>query len=255
AFSTFGISSYPGNFLNAGQCIFAIDSTAGATWMGSDAPMLDIHKEQVVRFNTRVMPIPQFDPEHPKMISQGPSVCVFSKENSQEVLASWLFVQYLLTNEIQMGYAETEGYLPVTLKAQNSAEYRDYVSRKGEDNKEHYSIKIEASELLMKYTADTFVTPVFNGSASLRSAAGQLIENTVKGARRKQEMNGQFIEKLYDEVRSLYRLDQIGAGAEKEGEKKELPTESVVLLALIPGIWIVILSYKLWQSKKARRKN
>ena len=29
SFSTFKISGYPGNFLNAGQCIFAIDSTAG----------------------------------------------------------------------------------------------------------------------------------------------------------------------------------------------------------------------------------
>lgn len=43
AFSTFKISSYPANFLNAGQCIFAIDSTAGATWMGPDAPLIDIH--------------------------------------------------------------------------------------------------------------------------------------------------------------------------------------------------------------------
>ena len=34
AFSTFKISSYPGNFLNAGQCIFAVDSTAGSTWLG-----------------------------------------------------------------------------------------------------------------------------------------------------------------------------------------------------------------------------
>ena len=259
AFSTFGISSYPGNFLNAGQCIFAIDSTAGATWMGSEAPMLDIHKEQVVQFHTKVMPIPQFNPEEPKMISQGPSVCVFGKENDQEVLASWLFVQYLLTNEIQMDYAETEGYLPVTLKAQNSAEYRDYLSRKGEDNKEHYSVKIEASELLMKHTADTFVTPVFNGSASLRSAAGQLIENTVKGARRKQEMNDAFITKLYAEVESLYRLDQIGkaaAEAKDSGEavSKPLPTESVVLLAVIPCVWLVIGAFKLWEKKKARVK-
>ncbi len=30
--------SYPGNFFNAGQCIFAIDSTAGATWIGTNAP-------------------------------------------------------------------------------------------------------------------------------------------------------------------------------------------------------------------------
>ena len=257
AFSTFSISSYPGNFLNAGQCIFAIDSTAGATWMGCNAPLMDIPEENIVQFETVVRPIPQFNPEEPKMISQGPSVCVFSKENDQEVLASWLFVQYLLTNEIQMGYSETEGYLPVTLKAQNSTEYRDYLNRKGEDNKEHYSIKIEASELLLKHTADTFVTPVFNGSASLRSAAGQLVENTVKGARRKQEMGDAFITKLYTEVESLYRLDQIGKAAatpEDEGEtvNKPLPTESVALLAIIPCVWIVIGVFKLLERKKAK---
>ena len=42
AFNTFKLAGYPANFLNAGQCIFAIDSTAGATWMGSDAPLIDI---------------------------------------------------------------------------------------------------------------------------------------------------------------------------------------------------------------------
>ncbi len=78
AFSTFKISSYPGNFLNAGQCVFAIDSTAGATWMGSEAPLLDIAPDKLVKFNIAVMPIPQYDPENPKMISQGPSVCVFN---------------------------------------------------------------------------------------------------------------------------------------------------------------------------------
>ena len=50
AFSTFKISSYPANFLNAGQCIFAIDSTAGATWMGSHAPLLDISEDALVEF-------------------------------------------------------------------------------------------------------------------------------------------------------------------------------------------------------------
>ena len=258
SFSTFAISSYPGNFLNAGQCIFAIDSTAGATWMGSEAPMLDIHEEQVVPFHTKVLPIPQFNPDEPKMISQGPSVCIFSKKNDQEVLASWLFVQYLLTNTIQLGYAETEGYLPVTLKAQNSAEYQDYLSRKGEDNKQYYDVKIEASELLMKHTSDTFVTPVFNGSASLRSAAGQLIENTVKGARRGQEMNDSFIQKQFDDVKSLYRLDQIRKSSSADigsSVQRQLPTESVILLILIPCIWIIIIAIRIVQTKKSQGKN
>ncbi|MBQ6806184.1 MAG: extracellular solute-binding protein, partial [Lachnospiraceae bacterium] len=111
AFSTFKISSYPANFLNAGQCIFAIDSTAGATWMGTDAPLCDISEDKIVDFETVVMPIPQFDTENPRMISQGPSVCIFNKEDPQEVMASWLFMQYLLTNEVQIAYAQTEGYV------------------------------------------------------------------------------------------------------------------------------------------------
>ena len=165
-----------------------------------------------------VRPVPQFDPEHPQMISQGPSICVFNKANSQEVLASWLFTQYMLTNEVQLGYAETEGYLPVTTKAQDSPEYRDYVSRKGEDNQDHYFAKIEASELLRSHTADTFVTPVFNGSASVRSAAGQLIEEVTKGARRKKEMNDDFIRETYGNVRSLFRLDQIQGEGNGRGD-------------------------------------
>ena len=267
AFSTFAISSYPGNFLNAGQCIFAIDSTAGATWMGSSAPMLDIHKEQVVPFTTLVRPIPQYDPGHPQMISQGPSICVFNKPDSQETLAAWLFAQYLLSNEVQLGYAETEGYLPVTLKAQQSPEYLDYLSRKGENNQEYYDIKIEASELLMHNTQNTFVTPVFNGSASLRSAAGQLIENVCKSARRKEEMSDAYLEKQFGDVSSLYRLDQIRvipedgeAGNEQEQAAEqtgwnELPGASRALLITLPCIWLVIGGISLYRAKKTKRKN
>lgn len=259
AFSTFGISSYPGNFLNAGQCVFAIDSTAGATWMGSDAPLLDIHKEQVVPFTTAVRPIPQFDPEHPRMISQGPSVCVFSKDDSQQVLASWLFVQYLLTNGVQIAYSGTEGYLPVTLKAQESPEYRDYLARKGEDNREHYRVKIEASELLLNHMADTFVTPVFNGSADLRQAAGQMIEETAKAARRKKEMNDAFLETLFSDMRSLYHLDQLQAagteGAASGAAQAEIPVESKILLGALAGIWILIGLSQGLSARKAKKKH
>ena len=58
AFSTFKLNGYPANFLNAGQCIFAVDSTAGATWMGSSAPLMDIAPEKLVQFETAVLPIP-----------------------------------------------------------------------------------------------------------------------------------------------------------------------------------------------------
>ena len=96
--------------------------------MGTDAPLLDISPDNLVEFETAVRPVPQFDPEHPQMISQGPSMCVFNKQDPQEVLASWLFAQYLLTNDVQIAYAETEGYVPVTSKAQGDADYQDYLN-------------------------------------------------------------------------------------------------------------------------------
>lgn len=255
AFSTFKISSYPANFLNAGQCIFAIDSTAGATWMGTDAPLSDISEDKLVDFETKVMTIPQFDPDNPQMISQGPSVCIFNKSNPQEVMASWLFVQYLLTNDVQIAYAETEGYVPVTSKAQESAEYQDYLSRSGEDNQTYYPVKISASKLLLDNTENTFTTPVFNGSASLRDAAGQLIETTVKSVRRKQTVDEAFIENLYEETSALYRLDQIES-ADTAGERRNLgalPIPSVVLLSVLAGAWVLIILYVVFSKVNARR--
>lgn len=243
AFSTFKISSYPANFLNAGQCIFAVDSTAGATWMGTNAPLCDISKEKIVNFETAVMPIPQFDIENPQMISQGPSVCIFNKENPQEVLASWLFVQYLLTNEVQIAYSETEGYVPVTLKARESEEYQDYLSRCGEDNALYYDVKIKAAGILLDNVDNTFVTSVFNGSASLRDASGQLIESTVKSVRRGQEVNEESIEKLYGDITSLYRLNQSSKVAAEKADLGTLPRTAVWLLGGLAAAWVCIALY------------
>lgn len=250
AFSTFKISGYPANFLNAGQCVFAIDSTAGATWMGSDAPLVDIAEDKLVEFETAVMPVPQFDPENPQMISQGPSMCIFNKQDAQEVLASWLFVQHMLTNDVQIAYSQTEGYVPVTEKARNSAEYQDYLSRRGEDNQLYYSVKLDATGLLLENTDHTFVTPVFNGSASLRDAAGHLVESAVKSTRRGEQVDEEYIRNLFKETAALYRLDQLNTAAAGKAALGELPGASVALLAVLGGTWLCIGAYLLLQKKK-----
>lgn len=253
AFSTFKISGYPANFLNAGQCIFAVDSTAGATWMGTNAPLVDIAEDKLVDFEIEVRTIPQYDTENPAMISQGPSICIFNKEDSQEVLASWLFAQYMLTNDVQIAYSQTEGYVPVTSKAQNSDEYQDYLSRIGEDNELYYAVKIEASKLLMDNTGNTFTTSVFNGSASLRDAAGQLIESTVKSTRRKESIDENYMEALFQDVLSLYRLDQISAGDSKVN-LGEMPKASVALIITLISIWVVIAAYVIYETVKKAKK-
>ena len=253
AFSTFKISSYPANFLNAGQCIFAVDSTAGATWMGSEAPLIDIAEDKLVHFETEVMTIPQYDPKHPAMISQGPSVCVFNKEDPQEVLASWLFAQFLLTDEVQIAYAQTEGYCPVTLKAQNTETYQDYLAREGEDNDLHYEVKLQATKLLLENVDNTFVTPVFNGSASLRNAAGGMIESVTKAVRRKKEVNEEFLADLFAEMTALHHLDEAGSQKLSGGDLGPLPPTAIALLAALGGTWIILGSVFLYGKIKKKK--
>ena len=254
AFSTFKISGYPANFLNAGQCIFAVDSTAGATWMGCDAPLVDIDPSEIVEFETAVYPVPQFDPAHPQMISQGPSVCIFNKEDPQEVLASWLFAQYLLTDEVQIAYSQTEGYVPVTEKARSTPEYQDYLSRAGEDDDDHYDIKIQAAQLLLDHPDDTFTTAVFNGSASLRNAAGQLIEDVTKGVRRGQTVDDAFIDQLYADTAALYHLDSMAANGAAKADLGPLPGTAAALLAALAAAWACILACVARQAVRARKK-
>ena len=251
AFNTFKSVGYPANFLNAGQCIFAIDSTAGATWMGPEAPLVDIPEDKLVDFEIEVMTIPQYDTENPTMISQGPSVCIFNKEDPQEVLASWLFAQFLLTDEVQIAYSQTEGYAPVTEKARQSDAYQSYLSRAGEDGELHYAVKMEATQLLLNNTDNTFVTPVFNGSASLRNAAGQLIEEVRRAAKKGQTVDNAYLDTLFGEMTALYHLDQIQA-SEGKADLGKLPLASAILLSALVTTWIGIGIWAICQHSRKK---
>jgi multiple sugar transport system substrate-binding protein len=202
---------------------------------------------------------PQYDPENPRMISQGPSICIFNKEDPQIVLASWLFTQYLISNDVQIAYSQTEGYVPVTTKAQNAAEYQDYLSRSGEDNNLYYDVKISAAKLLIDNVQYTFVTPVFNGSTSLRDAAGQMIENVTKSVRRKATVDDAYLDNLFTEVTALYRLDQTSMRDQgTEGGEKDmgpLPTASKALLITLGVTWVLIGAYYIRERMKASKNN
>lgn len=262
AFSTFGISSYPGNYFNAGKCLFAIDSTAGATWIGSKSPLSDIHESEIRIFETVVRPVPQFDTENPQMISQGPSLCLFNNGDNDRVLAAWLFMQFLLTNDVQIAYSKTEGYVPVTEKAHNDATYIEYLNSADENSSEFYSVKIDAAKLLLDNIGNSFITPVFDGSTALRSAAGNLIEYTVKGVRRGETMDDKGIDDIYEKLIKLHNLDlsekKQSTGNTSQGgnpgfigvfdpgrassaqSSGPLPAESVALLVTLVSIWVVI---------------
>lgn len=252
-FDTFKRVSYPGNFYNRGKCIFAIDSTAGATWLGSKAPLIEIPKSEIANFETIVMPVPQANADDVQMISQGPSLCIFNKEDGGEVIASWLFLQYLLTKDIQISYSQTEGYIPVTHQALNDPDYLAYLNHADDGTVLYYSVKLAASKLVTEYIDKTFITAVFNGSSLLRSAAGYLVESLYKA---KYNGSKENIEKLYEDTISLYKLNEITN--EGESVSGPLPVESIILIVVLCVFWIGLAVYEiifLVRKKKFNQTN
>ena len=230
--------------------------------MGSDAPNVDIPNEEKVDFETAVMTVPQYDADNPQMISQGPSICVFNKEDKQVVLASWLFAQFMITNNVQIAYSQTEGYAPVTTKTLNSSEYRDYMSRGGENNELYYDIKIQATKLTIDNADNTFVTPVFPGSVDLRNASGYMIDTINKDVRRKKTVNDQYMNGLFENAKKMYKIDQIKVMSVEYEEveyddsyksKGALPADSVYLIVILAVCWLgmgVYLTVNLVKKKK-----
>ena len=92
---------------------------------------------------------------------------------------------------------------------------------------------------------------MFNGSASLRNAAGQMIENVNKSVRRKQTVDAEYMEKLQAEMVSLYRLDQIAASDGKQSFGP-LPVASKALLLCLALCWMCMGAYVVGQ--KVRKK-
>ncbi|MBQ1469152.1 MAG: ABC transporter substrate-binding protein, partial [Solobacterium sp.] len=96
-----------------------------------------------------------------------------------------------------------------------------------------------------------FVTPVFNGSTSLRDASGQMIEDVTKSIKRKQTVDDAYIDKLFEDVTSLYRLDQISTSTGKR-DLGPLPATVKALLYTLGITWILIIIYVLRERFKKK---
>ena len=129
-------------------------------------------------FEVGIATIPQVDANNPKVISQGPSVCIFKDANPQEVIASWLFVKFLTTNvNFQAAFSDASGYVPVLKSVADHPTYKEKMAKAdGYDNVTYLSAKICMEQVDAYYTS-----PAFNGSAKARDEVGSLIQAAFTG--------------------------------------------------------------------------
>lgn len=123
-------------------------------------------------FEVGIATIPQVSADNKKVISQGPSVCIFKKDNPQEVVASWLFVKFLTTSvEFQAEFSMASGYVPVLKSVAENPAYAEFLAKADGGN---YVSALSAKVCLEQ--ADAYYTsPAFNGSTEARTQVGALL--------------------------------------------------------------------------------
>ena len=151
-----------------GNSYMSIGSSAGATHQRPEKV------NEAYPFEVGITTIPQVDASNPKVISQGPSLCIFKKADPQEVLASWLFVKYLTTTvEFQADFSMASGYVPVIKSVGENEVYKaDFLDlADGGD-----FISALSAKICLQQESAYYTSPAFNGSSTARDQVGLLMQ-------------------------------------------------------------------------------
>lgn len=154
-------------------------------------------KESVYPFEVGIAPIPQYDKSNQKVISQGPSLCIFAKEDPQEVVATWLFAKFLVTNvNFQAEFSAASGYVPVLKSVEKHPVYSDRLAKAdGFDNISYLSAKV-----CLAQEENYFTSPAFNGSSTARDQVGLLLKNCISAVTKSEDELNQFIATAFEEA-------------------------------------------------------
>ena len=124
-------------------------------------------------FEVGIATIPQANPSKPKVISQGPSICIFKKDNVQEVIATWLFAKYLTTSvEFQAYFSYTSGYVPVIKSVNDNDFYKTFL----ESANGYESLTALSAKACLAQADAYYVSPAFKGSSTARDEVGALMK-------------------------------------------------------------------------------
>ena len=163
-----------------------IGSSAGASYQ-CPKQYTNENNEVVYPFEVGVAMIPQIDPENPKVISQGPSLCMFKKQNKQEMAATWLFMKFLTTNMgLQANFSAESGYAPVIKELDKKFAAYDTVLSTADGNA---NLQATCVKQCLAQESAMFVSPAFIGSSGARDQVGILIQNCFVNA----PANGQSV--------------------------------------------------------------
>ncbi len=166
-------STYTSTAFTNQQIIMSIGSTGGTTYNKS------------LNFDIGVAPLPRGS-VNGKVVSQGPSICIFSRATAAEKVAAWKFYKHITSPDNTATFAINTGYEPVRDSARETPQFKTYLSRAGENyiTKRGGDLLASAAALTRdKYAGNYFSSDVFPGSDTARDEVGGIVSNVFLGTK------------------------------------------------------------------------
>lgn len=187
-------TEYASDAFKVGQTAVTFGSTGGARY---NTPAV-VNNEFVVEFGVAPMPYNADMPENRTAIQQGTNVSVTSAGTDQQKLASWLFVKYLTSRDVQLDFALETGYSPVRSSVYDLPAYLQFIDgfdSKGEALYGEALMKSMGSRAAALQSGYLFYDQAYIGSSKAREAVEAAFERVILGS-----LEGSSKQKIIDDA-------------------------------------------------------
>lgn len=177
-------SDYASDIFKLGQTAVTFGSTGGARYNTPDIVTYTEGTETITAstFEVGIAPMPYNAdlPENFTAIQQGTNMSITTAGTDQQKLASWLFLKYLTSKEVQLDFALTTGYSPVRASVYDEPEYILFTQGYVLGNDGVTQIALTGENLVKSLAANAaaqqahrlFFDQAFVGSSATRTAVG-----------------------------------------------------------------------------------
>ena len=178
-------TEYASDAFKIGQAAVTFGSTGGARYNTPDTVVLEGVRYLPFEFGVAPMPYNADLPEERTAIQQGTNMSITKAGTDQEKLASWLFLKYLTSKEVQLDFALTTGYSPVRYSVYETNTFEQFslgLSTTGTPLLGEDLMKSLAANAAAEQSDFLFYDQAFVNSTAARLAVEEAFERVIVGS-------------------------------------------------------------------------
>lgn len=164
--------AYASDVFKKGQTFVTVGSTGGAYY---NTPTT-VGGEYLFDFEVAPIPYNADLPNDKAVIQQGTNMSLTNSGSDQQKLASWLFLKYLTSRDVQLDFALETGYSPIRSSVYVTEAYQNFMAGYDTDGETLLEgamlMRSKAARAAAQQSDYFFYDPAFVGSSGIRDAVG-----------------------------------------------------------------------------------